>query len=104
VIRGAVIHVLNEQPMRADLYELPKPSDVGLLCTNLRTLSGKQPVFVDSSDAVFFFPYVHIRFVEIPPERATAGAGPEVAAARAPEPSDADLELDEDFLRRVREA
>ena len=113
VIRDAVLHLTSEQPMIADLFEVPAPADVGLRCTNLRTLDGKRPVFVDDKDAVFFFPYLHIRFVEIPPA-AVAGEldlpMPVVAAAgragtvdAAPEVED-DLEIDEDFLRRVREA
>lgn len=118
-IRNAVIHLLNEQPLLADLFELPSPADVGLRCTNLRTLSGKRPVFADRTDSIFFFPYSHIRFLEIPPGAVTGepgadttalvpaaavdGAGePEAAEPETPE-ADADLELDEDFLRRIRE-
>jgi hypothetical protein len=107
VIRNAVVHLLNEQPLLADLFEMPKPLDQGLLLTNLRTMDGKRPVFVDRLESTFFFPYLHIRFVEILP---AAGAVAEVAApaeaaatpAEEAEP-DEDLELDEDFLRRIRE-
>ena len=113
MIRDAVLHVNNEQPMLCDLFELPTAADVGLRCTNLRTMNGKRPVFVDSMASVFFFPYLHIRFVEIPPA-AVAGEldlpmpvpvgvpAPEVAAA-APDEAEEDLEIDEDFLRRIRE-
>jgi hypothetical protein len=108
VIRNAVVHVHNEQPLLADLYEMPKALDQGLLCTNLRTMDGKRPVFVDRSDSIFFFPYLHIRFVEVSPSAsglAEVAAPSEEAApgpAETPEP-DEDLELDEDFLRRIRE-
>ena len=113
MIRNAVLHLNNEQPMLADLFEVPAAADVGLRCTNLRTLNGKRPVFVDDSAAMFFFPYLHIRFVEIPPAALAgeldlpmpvavpAGAAAEAAAAAA-EPEE-DLEIDEDFLRRIRE-
>jgi hypothetical protein len=108
VIRNAVIHLLNEQPVIADLYDLPKARDQGLLCTNVRTMDGKRPVFIDRMDGVFFFPYLHVRFLEIPsastgmteiepPADERQGAGPGV------EEPDADLELDEDFLRRIRD-
>jgi hypothetical protein len=113
VIRNAVLHLNNEQPLLADLFDLPAPADVGLRCTNLRALNGKRPVFVDDSASVFFFPYLHIRFVEIPPAAvsgeldlpmpvgaAVDGASPDdPLAAEAEE----DLEIDEDFLRRIRE-
>ena len=107
LIRNAVIHLLNEQPVLADLYEMPQPRDQGLLCTNLRTMDGKRPVFVERSEGVFFFPYLHVRFLEIPsgstglPE-IEPSAGSKKAAETAAEP-DTDVELDEDFLRRIRE-
>ena len=118
MIRDVVLHMNNEQPLLADLFEAPSPGDVGLRCTNLRTMNGRRPVFVDDSASIFFFPYLHIRFVEIPPG-AISGGDPSMAvttdedragrqrtsdgepeAAAEPE---ADLEIDEDFLRRIRE-
>lgn len=126
MIRNAVLHLNNEQPMVADLYGLPDAGDVGLRCTNLRTLDGKRPVFVDDVGSVFFFPYLHIRFVEIPPGALRkaglppAGMPDEEPSAEAPGTAlavlvpagaaasaandEADLQIDEDFLRRIREA
>jgi hypothetical protein len=116
VIRKAILHLNNEQPLLADLYEPPSPGDVGLRCTNLRMMNGKRPVFVDDIKSIFFFPYLHIRFVEIPPA-AMAGAdsslatvddeadasGPNGGPAQIPPEPEPDLEIDEDFLRRIRE-
>jgi hypothetical protein len=111
VIRNVVIHITNEQPLLADLYEMPTVSDVNLICTNLRMLDGKKPIFIDYQDSVFAFPLLTIRFIEIRSDVATgmpetpfeerdvAGA-PDSAEADADEP---DLELDEDFLRRIRD-
>lgn len=138
MIRNAVLHIMNEQPLVADLYRLPQAGDAGLVCTNLRMLNGSRPVFIDDIRSTFFFPYDQISFVEIPAAAMAAGEGHELdvlpagvpavpsgtdragsrevpgtepvgagAAApveAAPEPgSGADLELDEDFLRRIRE-
>ena len=109
MIRNAVLHLMNEQPMIADLFEEPAAIDLGLRCTNLRTLDGKRPVFIDDMASVFFFPYLHIRFVEIPPA-SLANAGepatsePTVALATTVQPDvESELEIDEDFLRRIRE-
>jgi hypothetical protein len=118
VIRNVILHVNGEQPLLADLFEAPSPGDVGLRCTNLRQMNGKRPVFVDDVASIFFFPYLHIRFVEIPPG-AISGGDPSMAvttdedrvggqgtADTEPEPAaepEADLEIDEDFLRRIRE-
>src|SRR5688572_5887702 len=112
MIRNVVLPLNNEQPVVVDLFELQTAMDLGVRCTNMRTLDGKRPVFIDDINAVFFFPYLHVRFVEIPP-RALAGTEFEVdvevpvtapVALPAPEPvEEEDLEIDEDFLRRVRE-
>jgi hypothetical protein len=111
VIRNAVLHLNGEQPLLADLFEPPSAGDIGVRCTNLRQMNGKRPVFVDNVASIFFFPYLHIRFVEIPPG-AISGADPSMAmlasdedqqiAPPAPE-VEPDLEIDEDFLRRIRE-
>ena len=66
VIRNVVIHTANEQPMMVDLYDLPTADDAGLLCTNLRLMDGKRPVFIDHIESTFFFPYHVVRFLEIP--------------------------------------
>ena len=103
------------------------------MCTNLRTFDGKRPIFIDTISATFFFPYHGIRFLEIP-ERAGArhvdegGSMPAVTEAPAPDrrarsalpalvggPDDGagpgriddldiEIEVDEDFLQRVRDA
>jgi hypothetical protein len=110
VIRNVVIHITNEQPLLADLYEMPTATDVSMVCTNLRMLDGKKPIFIDYANSVFVFPYLNIRFIEI---LASAATGmPETPAderqVAADEPSgdpeiEEDLELDEDFLRRIRD-
>jgi len=114
VIRNAVIHLHNEQPLLADLLAAPRPGDAGLVCTNLRMLDGRQPLFVASSDATFYFPYLHVRFLEIPrvslgtaeadPDDATLAGSPEGRAGQAAGDDGGELEIDEDFLRRIREA
>ena len=117
MIRNAVIHISNEQPLLADLYQMPTTADVSLVCTNVRNLDGKKPVFVEHSLSVFVFPYLHVRFIEIMADTATGlptASGDGVVALTGPDSNgetdadadadaDGDLELDEDFLRRIRE-
>jgi hypothetical protein len=110
VIRNVVIHITNEQPLLADLYEMPTAADVSLVCTNIRMLDGKKPIFIDHSTSVFVFPYLNVRFIEILASAATGitGTGGDADAVAADQTAEeaepeADLELDEDFLRRIRD-
>ena len=107
MIHDAVIHLLNDQPLLADLPSMPSPGDMALHCTNLRTMNRKRPVFVDHVASFFVFPYAQIRFVEIPGESSAGAEGgrvPAIAAAEPAEPAEpAEIEIDEDLLRRVRE-
>jgi hypothetical protein len=121
VIRNAVIHLAGEQPLLADLFDRPAPGDSGLVCTNLRDMAGKRPIFVDDQKSIFLFPYGQIRFLEILPgseglpalddgtasaSAAGAARGRGMPAIPQPEPEpdpEAELEIDEDFLRRIRE-
>ena len=111
MIRNAIIHITNEQPLLADLFEMPTSADVSLVCTNVRMLDGKKPMFVAHTDSVFVFPYLNVRRIEIAHDAAAglpelAPGEPVVAALVAVEEAEpeVDLELDEDFLRRIREA
>jgi hypothetical protein len=86
VIRNVCIHVENEQPLLCDLFDLPTQADAGLVCTNVRSMDGKRPVFIDQSASTFFFPYHVIRFLEIPEREMAAhrSSGPRRApGARA---------------------
>ncbi len=104
MIRDAVIHLQGEQPLVADLPMLPAATDSCLVCTNLRTLDGKRPVFVDAIGSTFIIPLQHVRFIEIVPGGdAAANARVALEAGRLT-PDEAPEELDEDFLRRIREA
>lgn len=101
MIRDAVLHLLGEQPLVADLPAMPSPGDLALHCTNLRTLDRKRPVFVDHMTSTFIIPFAQIRFVEIvatTPDAAEAPTLPALASAVTEE-----IELDEELLRRVRD-
>ncbi|MFM2104979.1 MAG: hypothetical protein RL338_11 [Chloroflexota bacterium] len=102
-VRDAVLHLLGEQPLLCDLLAVPNASDSAIVCTNLRTKSGTRPVFIDATDSLFVFPYGQVRFIELPTEAPPPRreAGEESAPPPPPEP---ELEIDEDLLRRVREA
>jgi hypothetical protein len=104
LIRNAVLHLHSEQPLLVDLFSLPTSADGCVVCTNVRTLAGKRPLFVDRSDSFFLFPLPHVRFVEIPASAAGemgSSSGPARVEVQGEEP---DLEIDEDLLRRIRDS
>jgi hypothetical protein len=126
MIRDAVVHMNNEQPLLADLRALPTASDACLVCTNLRYLNGKKPTFTDAIDSWFLLPLGMVRFVEVPassiaksemlalPAGEIAAEEPEPAAVEAefrpsleytPEDGEdlMDLESENELLRRMRE-
>jgi hypothetical protein len=101
VIR-AVLHLMNDQPIVVELLEEPTPSDIAIVCTNPRTVDGKKPVFIDFASSTFVFPMSAIRFVEV---LRLGEDGEQLSAVVSSGPAEPeDLEIDEDFLRRVREA
>ena len=109
MIPSAVLHLANDQPLLVDLFGLPSPTDPVLICTNVRSLTGKRPVWADHIESVYFFPWLHVRFLEIPPSASEVRSQfPALAAGSVPPLADLDpdpdLEIDEEFLRRVREA
>jgi hypothetical protein len=94
----AVIHPMNEQPLIVELLEMPTPGDVSIVCTNVLSLDLKRPKYIDRGGSTFVFPLNTIRFVEV--YSTSEGAAEEGPLEVEPE----DLEIDEEFLRRVREA
>lgn len=98
----AILHLTNDQPLAVDLLEEPTPSDIAIVCTNLRTIDGKKPVFIDYTTSTFVFPMAAIRFVEVIRLDEDGESYTPVVSSAPAEPED--LEIDEDFLRRVREA
>ncbi len=103
MIRDAILHLLNEQPLLVDLPALPAAGDTCVLCSNVRTTAGKRPVWVDRGEHLFVFPLSQVRFLEVP---ATEAEADEPARSTGLElaPVEPELELDEDLLRRIRES
>jgi hypothetical protein len=126
MLRDVIVHMRNEQPLLADLLFESAPTDMLLICRNLRTTNGEKPDFIDSTDSVFAIPLGHVRFVEIPEAAIKTLQAERAAWAEAGKPggepdgtlldrlawldvgtkreAGAAEELDGDLLRRVRDA
>jgi hypothetical protein len=85
MLRDIVVHILNEQPLKADLLFEPSPTDSVLVCRNLRTMNGRKPTMADHADSMFMLPFAQVRFVEISQKSIDAHEA-EVAESRAAEP------------------
>ncbi len=111
MIQNVIIHMAGEQPLMADIRDLPTAGDACLLCTNLRLMGGKTPHFIDRSDSWFLIPLTQVRFVEIhaaalgePPHPPPASEeDDELPGDEADLEMDLDMDLDTDFLKRIRD-
>ncbi len=60
-----VIHVLNEDPILAEVEALPDPKDQALIITNPRRRDGRPLHYVTEGATAFIFPWTRISFVEV---------------------------------------
>lgn len=103
-----IVHLANELPILVDLLEAPSPTAQSLRCTNVRTVDGKRPSFVQDSKSTFVFPWHLIRLIEMPAAPTDAQtADKRVATTTQPEPppppvEPLDEEPDADLLARIR--
>lgn len=84
MIKGVVFHLQNDQPVVADLYDLPQPGDTGVRCTNLRGMDGRKPIYIDDQAALFWFPLHVIRFLEVPASQLDGLVGRRMKAIAPP--------------------
>lgn len=64
---SVVIHLLNEDPILAEIDELPKPQDTNIIITNPRRRDGKQVHYIDARASQVVFPWNRITFIEVFP-------------------------------------
>jgi hypothetical protein len=107
VIKGVIVHLHNELPVLADLFEAPEPGAQSVRCTNIRTVDGKRPTFIQDPKAMFVFPWHLIRLLELPAvpteaQKADTRVAVSLQAEPAPEFELPDEEPDEDLLARIR--
>lgn len=103
MIRGVILHLLGEMPLRVDMEALPSPSDTHVTCFNVQTVDGKRPSFVAHRRSSFLFPMSTVRLMELPSADADEPEVEEVVVEpEAPPAPEMDEEPDEDLLARIR--
>lgn len=104
MIPGVILHLANDLPIMVDMEQLPLPSDRMIQCTNVRTVDGKRPSFVQDRNSTFVFPLEVIRLIEVPADGKSVGATVlELVPEAAPPTAAPDDEPDEGLLARIRE-
>lgn len=62
-----IIHIANEEPILAEVDDLPAPGDQVIYCTNPRKRDGKDLHYVQSEVQTIILPWWRINFIEILP-------------------------------------
>ena len=62
-----IVHVLNADPVMAEIDELPSPTSQFVTCTNPRARDGKSIVYIDAQATRVMFPWHRINFLETLP-------------------------------------
>ncbi len=60
-----LIHLLNEEPVVAEMERLPEPSDQVLIASNVRRRDGREVPFLLPEAGLVIFPYSRIQCVEV---------------------------------------
>ena len=65
-----ILHLPNEEPVLAEIEELPKATDTSLIVSNLRRRDGGRVNYLDAEAERILFPWHRISFIEILPSEA----------------------------------
>jgi hypothetical protein len=60
-----IIHVMGEDPIYAEVEDLPKPTDQYIEFSNPRRRDGKSIPYVTMGAKTFMFPWHRLSFVEV---------------------------------------
>jgi hypothetical protein len=60
-----IIHLHNEDPIVAELEELPDPTHHSILVTNPRRRDGRRLHYITEGATAFIFPWTRITFIEV---------------------------------------
>jgi hypothetical protein len=62
-----IVHLLNEDPMVAEVEELPDPHATNFTCVNPRRKDGKPLPYISPECTQFIFSWNRIGFIEVMP-------------------------------------
>ncbi len=63
--KTVIVHVLNQDPIVADMDNLPDPKDSFIAFSNPRKMDGKPITFINKNAKQVMFPWNQVFFVEV---------------------------------------
>ncbi len=63
--KTVILHILNEDPVLADMEDLPDPNSIYFACSNLRKRDGKPVHSITQGAKTILFPWSRINFIEV---------------------------------------
>lgn len=64
-----LLHVSNGEPVKLDVEELPKPSDLVVIGTNPRDRKDREVNWIEEGVTTIIFPWSRINYIEILPDK-----------------------------------
>ncbi len=68
---SVLVHILNEEPIAAELDALPESTDQFVLVRNPRRRDGKDLHFLDEEVSTILLPWHRVNFIQILPSAAS---------------------------------
>ena len=65
-----ILHLSNEDPILAEMEELPKSNDTSVIVSNMRKRDGNRLSYVEAEAERFILPWHRITFIEVMPSEA----------------------------------
>lgn len=63
-----LIHINNADPIKADIDEMPRPSDNAIIAKNPRDRAEKEVGWLEDGVTTVIFPWWRITFIEVLPQ------------------------------------
>ena len=62
-----LIHVANSEPVKAEVEELPNPTDTCIICKNPREKGDKEVAWLEDGVTTVIFPWWRVNYVQVLP-------------------------------------